>query len=323
MSYPNQLVLGTRRQVAAVGAKAHAPDVEIGRHVGGAVVLEDAHLFARLDVKDLGRLVAAGGDVLAVVAEPDAADDALVGERVDQVDVEDALDLRVEDGIPVVARLLVVRCHGVDLEVAQRVADGRGRGAGAAHASVVRRRVAHLRGLSIAGIGDGGVDLGRGRPDSIRRPADAPAARARRCGAWRRLRAHAVGHGALGIGLLLVGRLLLGLLLLLLLLCVGVRGGNRQSWRALGHLVVVRAHLLVLRRSLGLRRRETSLISAGHYSAKEAVSRRNRWRLLRGPSVLRRPLEARLRRSLAGHLELVPQHVDFFFISIKNGKRNG
>jgi hypothetical protein len=42
---------------------------------------------------------------------------------VDQVNVEDALDSRVEDGIPIRASLLVVRRHGVDFEIAQGVAD--------------------------------------------------------------------------------------------------------------------------------------------------------------------------------------------------------
>lgn len=282
------------------------------------MVLQDAHLLTSLDIEDLGRLVAAGGDILAVVAEANAANDALVGERVNQVDIQDALHLRVEDGIPVVARLLVVRRNGVDFKVAQRVADGRGRGAGT-HASVVRRRVAHLRRLSIAGIRHGGVDLGGRGPDGVWRAVDGSATWAGRRGALRRLRAHAVGHdgaGALGIGLLLVwGLLLRRRLLLLLLLRVGVGRRHWQSWGSLSHLVVVRAHLLILGSGLRLRRRQTSLVATGHDAAEEAVSRSNRWGLLRRPCVLRRSLQTRLRSSLASKFELVPQHVDFLLIS--------
>jgi hypothetical protein len=209
-----------------------------------------------------------------------------------------------------------MRRNGVDFEVSQRVADRRGRGAGT-HASVVRRRVAHLRRLSIAGIRHGGVDLGGRGPDGVWRAVDGSATWAGRRGALRRLRAHAVGHdgaGALGIGLLLV-RGLLRRLLLLLLLRVGVRRRHRQSWGSLSHLVVVRAHLLILGSGLRLRRRQTSLVATGHDAAEEAVSRSNRWGLLRRPCVLRRSLQARLRSSLASKFELVPQHVDFLLVS--------
>lgn len=252
------------------------------------------------------------------MAKANTADNALVGEGVDQVDIQNALHLRVEDGIPVVARLLVVRRDGVDFEITQGVADGRGRGAGT-HASVIRRRMAHLRRLSIAGIRHGGVDLRGRRPDGVRGPVDGSATWAGRRGALRRLRAHAVGHDgarALGIGLLLVWRLLLrGLLLLLLLLRVGVGRGDGQSWGALSHLVVVRAHLLILGSCLRLRRRQTSLVATSHDAAEEAVSRSNRWGLLRRPCVLRRSLQTRLRSSLTSKFELMPQHVDLLLIS--------
>lgn len=94
------------------------------------MVFQDAHLLTSLDIENLGRLVAASGDVLAVVAKANTANNALVGERVDQVDIQNALHLRVENGIPVVTRLLVMRRDGVDFEVTQSVADGRGEGRG-------------------------------------------------------------------------------------------------------------------------------------------------------------------------------------------------
>jgi hypothetical protein len=110
------------------------------------------------------------------------------------------------------------------------------------------------------------------------------------------------------------------LLLLLLLLCARVRRGDGQSWRTLSHLVMVRAHLLLLRRSLRLRRRKTSGVAAGHDSTKEAIPGRYRGRLLRRAGVLRRSLEAGLRSSLASNLELMSQHVDFFLIPVGEGR---
>ncbi len=167
----------------------------------------------------------------------------------DQVDVEDTLNGRVEDGVPVAAVLLVVRGDRLDLEVAERIADT----ARADHA-LVRSRVADLR-RGIRRIRRGGVDLGRGR--AARGTAYASTARAGRRGALGRLRAHAVG----ALGVAAVGRLL----------GVGVRRAG-HAWRALCHLVL-RTHLLLLGRSVLLRRSETLLIATGHDATKQAIAR--------------------------------------------------
>lgn len=76
-TYPDQLVLGTSRQILSVWAEADAPDVEITYRVD-RLILQHADLLTRLHIEDLGRTVAAGGDVLAVGAEANAAYDALV-----------------------------------------------------------------------------------------------------------------------------------------------------------------------------------------------------------------------------------------------------
>ena len=81
------------------------------------VILKNADLLSSLDIENLGRTVATSGNILAVMAETNAADDTLVSQGVYQVDVKDALDLRVENGVPVVASLLVVRCHSIDLKI--------------------------------------------------------------------------------------------------------------------------------------------------------------------------------------------------------------
>lgn len=201
------------------------------------MILQGEDLLTRLDVKDLRRAVAAGGNVLAVMAESHAADDTLVGERVDQVDVKNALNLGVEDGVPVIASLLVVRSNRINLEITKRVSHGRRAWAEA----VVGRRVADLR-RSISRIRRRGVDLRSGRTNGVRGSADtATSSRTWRSGGLRRLRANAVwGRRTLGVALLV--RRLLGV-------------GMRRAWetrRALTHLML-RAHLL-LRRPMLLRR---------------------------------------------------------------------
>lgn len=54
VTYSDQLVFGTSSQVAAVRAEADASNVEIRSHVGSAVVFQDAHLLASLDIENLG-----------------------------------------------------------------------------------------------------------------------------------------------------------------------------------------------------------------------------------------------------------------------------
>jgi hypothetical protein len=99
---------------------------------------------ARLDVEDLGRAVAASGDVAAVETEAHTADDTLVGQVVDEVDVEDAAGAGVEDGEPVGALLLEVFGQLLDFEIGEDVAlaerDVAGGHEGALLLLLVRRR---------------------------------------------------------------------------------------------------------------------------------------------------------------------------------------
>ena len=78
-----------------------------------------AQFLAGLYVEDLRRPVAASRNVLPIVAEAHAADDALVMERVNQINVQQARDLLVEDTDPIVASLLVVGRDLVDVELTQ------------------------------------------------------------------------------------------------------------------------------------------------------------------------------------------------------------
>lgn len=321
-TYSDQFILGTGGQVAAVGAEADAADVQICAHVGSVVVLENTDLLTSLNVENLGRSVAASGDVLTIVTEPHAAHNAFVAEGMDQVDIQNALHLGVEDGIPVVASLLVVGSHSIDLEIAEGVTNGRS--ARTTHASVVGSGMADLRRLGVAGIGHGSVDLRSRGADGVGGPADASPARAGRSSALRRLGTHAIGDGALRIALG-VGRLLLA---------AGVRRDG-EAGRALSHLVL-RSQLLLRRRVLlGRRlllllrgrlltlllalllllgRGETSLAAASHDTAKETVAGRDGRRLLRRAGVLRRAGDARLRGTFSGSLELMSEHADLLLV---------
>ena len=204
-THPNQFVFGSGGKVAAIRAEADAADVQVGSHILRIVILEHADLLACLDVEDLRRSIAARCNILTIVAESDAAHDAFVGEGVDQVHVQDALNLGIKDGVPVGARLLVVRRNSVNFEVAERIADGRC--AGATHARMVRRRVANLRGLSASRVGDRGVDLRRRGPNGVWWSADTSPTRPWGRRALGGLRSHAVGDGTLRIALLVGGLL--------------------------------------------------------------------------------------------------------------------
>lgn len=291
------------------------------------MILENTNLLTSLHVKDLGRSVATSRNILSIMTESDAAHNTFVVERVDKVDVENALHLRVEDGIPVLARLLVVRSHRINFEIAQGVSHrGRTR---ATHASMVGSRVADLGRRRVSGIRDRSVDLRSRRSDGIRRSADTSSARARRGSALGRLRGHAVGDWAWGVALGV--RSLLG---------VGVRRRDRKARWSLTHLML-RSHLLLLRRGMALlrwllllsalrllllallltllRRRKTSLAATSHYATEETIAGCDRWRLLGGCSVLRWSRQAGLRGTFSGGLELVSEHANLLLIPIDRG----
>jgi hypothetical protein len=295
----DELVLGTSGQVLAVGAEAHAANVEVTADVH-VLILQHADLVAGLDVVDLGRSVAARGHVFAVVAEADAADDALVNQRVDELNIQHARNVLVEDGEPVVARLLGVGRKAVRVQVAQSIVD---EGAGGARmrrhgASVVGGRlVVHLgRGARAGRVWHRVVDLGsRGAGGGSADAALAVGAGA--SGALGRLAREAVGARALLVGLL-ERRLL--------------RRGRRRRWRALEagrrlrHLVLLRPRALLLRRRLG---RQTGLTTLSRHDAlKKVVAHADRGRRGDiGRAVLGRAGHARLRCASASSLELAAE----------------
>jgi len=201
------------------------------------VVLKHANLFTSLNIKDLGRSIATSCNILAIMAEPNAAHDTLVVERVDKVYIQNTLDLGVENRIPILSSLLVVRGHRIDFKIAESVANGGSMRA--SHSTVFGSRMADLRGGCTSRVRHGRVDLRSSRSNGTWWTTDTPSTGAGRGGALR-LGAHPVGNGARRIVLRVRS-----------LLRVGVRRRNRQSRRPLAHLVL-RSQRLFLRRGMPL-----------------------------------------------------------------------
>lgn len=122
VTYANDLVLSAGSQVSAIGAEAHASNVQVTVLVGG-VVGQVADLLTGADVENLGRPVAACSDVLAIVAETNTAHNTLMHEVVYEVDVQSAHDARVEDRVPIVALALQVRTKLCKIKVGELVAN--------------------------------------------------------------------------------------------------------------------------------------------------------------------------------------------------------
>jgi hypothetical protein len=68
-----------------------------------------------LDVEDLSRAVATGGNISTVQTETHAAHDTLMRQVVDQVDVENTSRSRIEDGKPVASLFLQVLWQLLDI----------------------------------------------------------------------------------------------------------------------------------------------------------------------------------------------------------------
>lgn len=145
----DDLVLGTSGQVLAVGAETHAPDVEI-TILRKAAVLEMCDWVSGIDIEDLGRAIATSCNIATVKTEAHTAHDALMGQVVDEVDVEHTPSSGVEDSVPVVTLPLVLCRQLLDVQISQTVSLGqRQRRLVLSHQGIllVRRRgwAGHLR----------------------------------------------------------------------------------------------------------------------------------------------------------------------------------
>lgn len=100
MTDPDLLIFGAGREVLAVRAEADAANVEIAILID-VLILQRRHLLARLHVVDLRRAVAARGQVLAIAAEANAADHAVMSQVMHQVHIQHALHFGVEHCEPI------------------------------------------------------------------------------------------------------------------------------------------------------------------------------------------------------------------------------
>lgn len=106
--------------------------------------------LASLDVKNLSGAVATRSDVTTVGAEADAAHNTLVRQGVDQVDVQDTADTRVENGEPIRAFPLEPLVNMLRVQLSQGIADVRGGS---------RKSIRRL--MELSGRGSGAWNLGR------------------------------------------------------------------------------------------------------------------------------------------------------------------
>lgn len=87
-----------------------------------AGVLQMLDLLATLDVEDLSRSVATSSNKSSIAAETNTADYTLVGQVVDELNVQGAADTRVENSVPVFTLALEVAGKSFDGQVDQLVA---------------------------------------------------------------------------------------------------------------------------------------------------------------------------------------------------------
>ena len=94
-------------QVHSVRAETHASNVQISIFIH-AVILQFGHLIAGPNVEYLCRAIASSGYVSAIVTKSNTANDTLMDEVVNEVDIENPSDIRIEDCIPIVSLTLLV-----------------------------------------------------------------------------------------------------------------------------------------------------------------------------------------------------------------------
>lgn len=86
-------------------------------------VLEMCDLLSGPDIVDLRTPVATRSDEASISAESDAANHTLMGQVVNQLNVQSPLHARIEHRMPVIARPLEVRWQLLRVEVGELVAD--------------------------------------------------------------------------------------------------------------------------------------------------------------------------------------------------------
>jgi hypothetical protein len=121
-TYANDLILGTSCKVLAIWTEAHTSDVQVAVLVN-AIVLQVADLLSSIHIEYLRTTIAASRDKATIMAETNAAYNALMREIVHKIDIKPTWHARVENGMPVFALALEMWWKLVRFEIGELVAD--------------------------------------------------------------------------------------------------------------------------------------------------------------------------------------------------------
>ena len=121
MTYSDDLILRAGSEETSIRTEADAPDIKIAI-LRQRRILQMSNLRTTVNVKDLGRAVAARGNQATIVAEAHTTDDTVVGKVVDEIDVELPPNGRIEDGEPVLSFTLVRGRNGLRVQIREGVA---------------------------------------------------------------------------------------------------------------------------------------------------------------------------------------------------------
>lgn len=108
-SYSDLFVLCAGSQISAIRAEADAADIEVSFFIKHTIILQSSYQLSSRNIKYLRRAVATSSNIFAVIAKSYTANNAIVNEVMDKVDIQDARHFRVENGVPVGTFSLLAR----------------------------------------------------------------------------------------------------------------------------------------------------------------------------------------------------------------------
>ena len=112
----DKLILSTSSKILSIWREADGSDIQISTGID-RVILEHADLLSGDNVENLSTFVTSGSNVLAISREANAADDGLVLEGVEQVDIKELWHSWVENGEPISINLLLALRQALEIEL--------------------------------------------------------------------------------------------------------------------------------------------------------------------------------------------------------------
>lgn len=107
VTHPDLLIFGASCEILPIRAETDTANVEVTVLIN-SFILKRSNILASSHVENLGRAIAASRQILAIAAESDTADDAVMDEMMNEIHIEHPLDLGVENRIPI-STLLFLR----------------------------------------------------------------------------------------------------------------------------------------------------------------------------------------------------------------------